>query len=452
MNAVEVNFDGLVGPTHNYAGLSYGNIASVEHGLTEANPKAAALQGLEKMKLLMDLGIPQAVLPPQERPHLPMLRNLGFSGSDSQVIDQASREAPFLLAACYSASSMWTANAATVSPSPDTRDGLVHFTPANMVSFLHRSMEAQFTARLLATIFDDRSAFAHHNTLPATAQFPDEGAANHTRLCRTYGEPGIELFVYGRKAFDQDDRGPQVFPARQSLEASTAVARLHALEPARTLFARQDPQAIDSGVFHNDVISVGNQHVFLYHAAAFSDGKQVIGELQRKFEACCRTELFPIEVTRDQVPLSDAVKTYLFNSQLVTLPDRTMCLIAPFESKENEKAGSLLEHLVAESNPISMVKFTDIRQSMKNGGGPACLRLRVVLTERELSVAREGVFLTEFRYRQLKTWVNHYYRDRLDPDDLADPQLAEESRSALDALTQILDLGSIYSFQGTPAA
>ena len=27
--AYEVNFDGLVGPTHNYAGLSYGNVASL---------------------------------------------------------------------------------------------------------------------------------------------------------------------------------------------------------------------------------------------------------------------------------------------------------------------------------------------------------------------------------------------------------------------------------------
>ncbi|MBM3300889.1 MAG: N-succinylarginine dihydrolase, partial [Deltaproteobacteria bacterium] len=419
-------------------------------GLTESNPRAAALEGLGKMKLLMDLGIPQAVLPPHERPDLWTLRDLGFCGTDYQIIAKAAREAPFLLAACYSASGMWTANSATVSPSPDTADGLVHFTPANLVSFFHRSIEQRFTAKVLEAIFNDQSAFVHHKALPGAAQFSDEGAANHTRLCKSYGEPGIELFVYGRKAFDRDDPGPSVFPARQSFEASAAIARLHRLDLSKTLFFRQNPEAIDAGVFHNDVISVGNQHVFVFHSGAFVDGDRVIGELRRTFEERCQAQLFVLEVTQDQLPASDAVKTYLFNSQLVTLPDQTMCLIAPLESKEHEKAGAMLAQLLAESNPISKVRFIDIRQSMKNGGGPACLRLRVVLTDTQLSLVHEGVLLTEQRYRQLEAWIHCHYRDRLNPQDLADPLLAEESRSALDALTQILQLGSVYDFQQNP--
>src|SRR5688500_13214854 len=115
MTAYEVNFDGLVGLTHNYGGLAVGNIAAAENALTDSNPREAALQGLAKMKYLADLGVRQGVLPPQERPTLGILRKLGFRGDDISVIGKAARAAPGLLRACCSASSMWVANAATVS-------------------------------------------------------------------------------------------------------------------------------------------------------------------------------------------------------------------------------------------------------------------------------------------------------------------------------------------------
>ena len=123
-SACELNIDGLVGPTHNYGGLSYGNVASQNNCQVASNPREAARQGLAKMKALMDMGFAQAVLAPQERPDVQALRACGFSGSDAQVIEKAAREAMPLLVASCSASSMWTANAATVSPSADTADGL----------------------------------------------------------------------------------------------------------------------------------------------------------------------------------------------------------------------------------------------------------------------------------------------------------------------------------------
>lgn len=447
MKGFEVNFDGLVGPTHNYAGLSYGNVASVEHALTVSNPKAAVLQGIEKMRLLMDLGLKQAVLPPQERPDMRSLRRLGFHGTDTQVISQAAREAPFVLAACYSASSMWAANAATVSPSADTDDGMVHFTPANLLSFFHRSLESRFTARVLKTIFNASTTFAHHDPLPATVQLADEGAANHSRLCTEYGGPGIEFFVYGRQGFNVADQGPSTFPARQTLEASSAIARLHRLLPPKTVYARQNPDVIECGVFHNDVISVGNQNVFLCHGHAFTDMRAVLDALKRTFRELCGNELIVREITPGEVPVEDAVASYLFNSQLVTLPDETMCLIAPIESRENRRAASFIDRLLQESNPISQLKFIDVRQSMKNGGGPACLRLRAVLTEREAALTHQGIYLTDSLYQGLKDWAERHYRDRLDPHDLTDPSLVQESHTALDALTQLLKLGSLYDFQ-----
>lgn len=438
--AYEVNFDGIVGPTHNYAGLSYGNIASQKHRHAISNPKAAALEGLAKMKYLADLGVKQAVLPPQLRPHFATLRRAGFEGSDAEVLRQAHREDPRLLAACYSASSMWAANAATVSPSADAHDRRVHFTPANLATQFHRSIEAPATAALLTEIFADEAVFAHHEPLPAGNYFADEGAANHTRLCGAYDSAGIEIFVYGRAA--SGGPAPVNFPARQSREASASIARLHRLDPSRTVFIQQSPAAIDAGVFHNDVVAVGNQNVLFYHASAFADADWAIDEIRRKFEASCGGRLFLIEVTQEQVPLAEAVETYLFNSQIVTLPDGTMALIAPIECDRNPRTTAYVKQLIGSGTPIRSAHFLDVRQSMNNGGGPACLRLRVALREAELSRVHSGVLLTDALYGSLVAWVERNYRDSLVPDDLADPKLAQESRQAMEELSQILGIST----------
>ena len=81
--------------------------------------EAGGLEGLEKMKFLAGLGVKQAVLPPHERPRLPTLRRLGFTGGDGDILAAVQRVDPTLLAAVSSALAMWAANAATVSPSAD---------------------------------------------------------------------------------------------------------------------------------------------------------------------------------------------------------------------------------------------------------------------------------------------------------------------------------------------
>lgn len=445
--AFEVNFDGIVGPTHNYAGLSYGNVASTKNKADASNPREAALQGLAKMKLLAELGLKQAILPPQERPDVAALRSLGFSGDDARILSQAAKEAPYLLAGVSSASSMWAANAATVSPSVDTSDGRVHFTPANLVSNFHRSLEHETTGRILKAIFKNDAVFAHHAALPPTEPFGDEGAANHTRLCAAYGEPGVEFFVYGKRAFDRAAPAPKKFPARQSLEASEAVARRHGLNPLRTVFARQNPAAIDAGAFHNDVVAVGNLNVLLYHEAAFAEEPIVIDRLEKSFSAACGSDPVLIRVTSGEVNLADAVTSYLFNTQLITLPDGNMTLVAPTECAETPSVKAFLDALLTRGTPIRGVRFADVRQSMRNGGGPACLRLRVVLTEGEIKESNPGVFLNDALYARLVAWVEKHYRDRLATADLADPDLLAESRTALDELTKILKLGNVYRFQ-----
>lgn len=443
MTVYEVNFDALVGPTHNYGGLSYGNLASQRNIHSISNPREAARQGLRKMQALYSLGLKQAVLPPQERPAVYVLRRLGFTGTDRQLIERAAREAPRLLCACSSASSMWAANAATVSPSADTLDGRVHFTPANLASTFHRSIEPPTTSRVLRAIFTDETHFRHHEPLPAVDHFADEGAANHTRLCSGHVASGVELFVYGKSAFAPGPL-PQRYPARQTLEASQAIARLHNLDPDRVVFAQQNPVAVDTGVFHNDVIAVGNENVLFYHEEAFADGPTVLGALQRRFG---EGPLHLIEVRSAQVSLTEAVASYLFNSQLLTLPDGGMALVLPEECRTTASVWTYLEALLEGDNPIQALHVFDLKQSMRNGGGPACLRLRVVLSGDELTAMNRSVLLDDRLFEDLNAWVDRHYRDRLSEADLADPSLLDECRTALDELTRLLDLGSIYPFQ-----
>ncbi|MEQ1962578.1 N-succinylarginine dihydrolase [Xenorhabdus khoisanae] len=446
MSGIEANFDGLVGMTHHYAGLSMGNKASMTHRGKESNPRKAALQGLMKMKALSDMGLVQGVLPPQQRPNLPALRLLGFTGSDEQVLNKAAQYSPLLLSKLSSASSMWTANAATVSPSADSADQRVHFTVANLNKKLHRSLESVTTSRALKATFSDQNHFVHHDPLPQHVDWGDEGAANHNRFCGEYGEAGVQLFVYGREAL-QEGIAPERYPARQTLEASQAVARLHQLEEARTVFAQQNPVAIDSGVFHNDVIAVSNRNVFFYHQQAFLNQQSVLAELREKMARLGQT-LMTVEVPAEQVTIQDAVESYLFNSQLLSRPDGNMTLVLPEECHLNHNVSSYLQSLIAEGNsPINKLHFFDLRESMRNGGGPACLRLRVVLNEKELAATNPATLMTPELYQRLTAWVEHNYRDSLYVADLADPQLLKEVYVALDELTQILKLGSIYEFQ-----
>ena len=436
-SARELNLDGLVGPTHNYAGLSFGNLASAKHGLSVSRPRQAALEGLATMKFVAGLGVPQAVLPPHPRPNLGALRRLGFSGSVERIIERAAKEAPRLLAAVYSSSAMWTANAATVSAGADTSDGKVHFTPANLVSHFHRSLETPVTTQLLKEIFPESDEFVHHEALPPSPALGDEGAANHSRVTASHGKRGVELFVYGSAP---GEAGPVSYPARQTLEASHAVARLHGLDPGRVLFLRQSPGAIDAGAFHNDVVAVANENVVLFHESAYAGGAEAAVRIRK----ACEFPVHLIEVPENRVSLRDAIETYLFNSQLVTLPGGKMALVAPVECQERESVRAYVEELIAADNPISAVHYLDVRQSMKNGGGPACLRLRVVLTEEQLGKMQQGVILTEKLYRELVEWVNRHYRETLTPDDLGDPKLALESANALHALYEILRLGSDF--------
>jgi succinylarginine dihydrolase len=433
--AHEVNFDGLIGPSHNYGGLSDGNLASAANAGDVANPREAALQGLEKMRMLVRHGLVQGVLPPLPRPNLDLLVSAGFHGTDAQIIEQAARTAPRLLKAAYSASSMWTANAATVSPSADTRDGRLHLTTANLSTMLHRSQEHPDTTASLVSIFADDERFAVHGALPMHPDFSDEGAANHVRLCASHGAAGVELFVYGRDA-GENMAG---FPARQTRLASESVARAHGLDPARSVFIRQSRAAIDAGAFHNDVVSVGALDTLFFHELAFEDSEVALSDIRSAAEGLF--DFKPVMVPAVEVPIEDAIRAYLFNSQLLKLPgEDRLVLVAPTETEETDSTRAYCERLVSNNGPIGKVVYADVRQSMRNGGGPACLRLRVVMTDDEIDACHQGVLLDEDTIDDLQEVVRKTYRDRLEAPDLADPEFANECRTAREALLEVLDL------------
>lgn len=431
-SAQEVNFDGLVGQTHTFSGLSSGNLASSKNAMRPSNPRAAALQGLSKMRVLYEHGLVQGVFPPHPRPDVAVLRSLGFSGSRDEVLGSASANDPALLWKVNSASAMWVANAATVSPSSGANDHRVHFTPANLVSHLHRSIETPFTTQILRTVFADSTHFVLHEALPASSEFGDEGAANHTRLSPSHGESGVELFVYGEDG-DSTYR-PGKFKARQTLLASKAVARNHGVQ---AVFAQQSPEAIDAGAFHNDVVSVGNSSLLLMHEKAFIDSGVVAAQLRDYVPG-----LVVVEVPDDLVSLRDAVASYLFNSQLVTLPEGGVGLVAEKRCAEHQGVQTVIDSLLAERH-ISEVIWVDLSESMRNGGGPACLRLRVELTNEELECVHQGFILDTAKIDLLEEWVVTHYRAELSPSDLGDPQLAREVEAALSALGGILDCADL---------
>ncbi len=434
-----MNFDGLLGPTHNYAGLSHGNVASKSNAGRVSSPRAGVLEGLEKMAFVASLGLPQGLFPPQERPRLDLLRALGFSGDDGQVLSRAQKEAPALLAAACSASPMWAANAATVTPSADSEDGRVHFTPANLVTTLHRSLEGEATGRMLRRVFVGER-FEVHAPLPLTPALGDEGAANHTRLVAGDDSAGLSLFVYGKRGLG-GGVAPKRFPARQTLEACEAVVRRHGVRWA--LHLQQSVDVIDAGVFHNDVIAVGSGSTLLWHERAFEDTDAV--DRIRAAAGALGIELRSWMVREAELSVGDAVRSYLFNSQLLQTASG-MVLVAPKEVEETPAAKAVVDRLLGEG--LAAAHYLDVRQSMRNGGGPACLRLRVSLTAAEQAAVLPGCVYSEALHGKLKAWAETHYREELAPEDLADPLLVEESHRALDALTGILGLGSdFYAFQ-----
>jgi succinylarginine dihydrolase len=413
VSITEINFDGIVGPSHNYAGLSLGNLASTRNAGDVSQPRAAALQGVDKMRANLALGLAQGIFLPHPRPHRQWLEQLGTTIEQAEAV---------IAANAMSASAMWAANAATVSPAPDTADGKCHLTVANLRTMPHRSHEWLSTYQQCRAAFADAAHFEFHAPVPPA--FGDEGAANHMRLAPAHDQPGLEIFVYGVSG--------GAFPVRQHLEASKAVARLNRLDPERMLFAQQSEEAIAAGAFHNDVVAVANERVLFAHEQAFADRDTLVAACER---------LVPgfeyVEVPAADVPLADAIRSYLFNAQLVTPPDGQPTLIVPSEARETPTVWRWIERHVAGNGPIRRVEVVDVRQSMANGGGPACLRLRVVADPASVD---PRFIVDPPKLDRIADVIRRYWPQQIHRDELQQPALIAEIENARGALLDALDL------------
>ena len=409
---VEINFDGLVGPSHNYAGLSPGNLAASHNAGTVSHPRAAALEGIAKMRANIALGLTQGLFLPHKRPDRTWLKSLATSPEQA---------ASWLRAASLSASPMWAANAATVSPAPDTADGRCHLTVANLMTMPHRSHEWPETLAQLRLAFAS-PAFAVHAPVPAP--FGDEGAANHMRLAPSHDAAGVEIFVHGV--------GGGGFPVRQHAEAGRAIARAHGLAPDRTLHVAQSEAAIAAGAFHNDVVAVADGLTLFAHQQAFADPQAFYADLRMRLP-----EVQIVEVPASAVPLGDAITSYLFNAQLVTLPEGGQALILPAEARETPTVWTWLEKMVAGNGPIRRLELVDVRQSMANGGGPACLRLRVVA---DPTTVDPRFLVDDTKLDRIAAVVEEHWPESIAPDQLSDPALWAQIEAARAALLDLLGL------------
>jgi succinylarginine dihydrolase len=418
----EVVFVGLPGITHHYGGLSADNVASGLNQGSESSPAQAALQAIMLMRHLKSLGVIVGMLPPQLRPHLPLLQEDGFNVDDapSRKLEQAS-----------SSSFMWAANAATVSPVCDSGDHNLHITTANLYTNPHRRIEAQATNNVLRQLFKNVPQATLHPPLNAGEGFRDEGAANHMRLTPSHDMPGLNVFVYG---------------GRQNIEASKEIAANHLLSGSQTLFLRQNPEVIAKGVFHNDVIAVSNENLLLVHERAYAGGMADIERIRTAYSTMYPEKPLQLIIVKEsELSVEESVHSYFFNSQIVTKANGKMAVIAPMEleSLYDAKALRLLERICADrKNTIDEFELLDLRQSMKNGGGPACLRLRIQMTIEQVGALSQhtGALMDEDRLSRLEKLVGLYYPGKLMPEDLRKLKLYENGRKLLAELGEMMKI------------
>ena len=431
---IEINIDGMIGPTHHFGGLGVGNMASLASRSQVSNPREAALEGLAKMELVAGMGIPQFYLPPPERPNWRWLESLGFSGDRRDVLRKCFDEAPSLLSAAYSSAFMWTANAGTVAPSNDTKDSRLHIVPANLCSNLHRGQEAAERRDQLRDLFCHLNDAQIHEPLPSLTALRDEGAANHMRLCSRDGQKAIHVFVYG----PSNEPHPTRFTPRQSELAARRVAGLMQLRDEDCVFVQQTARAIDAGVFHNDVIAMSNGNMMIYHEHAFENSDHGVETIQQRFNAKTGEAFAGIRVSESELSLEEAVRTYLFNSQLLSVDARAMEMISPSHCSESPAVVALIQRwLQDENNPIQRVRYLSLDQSMKNGGGPACLRLRAMLSIDQLSFLGDRFRVTETRMARLRSEVIQRYPASLSLSDLHRLDFAEQAIAAAKALAAL---------------
>ena len=134
-----------------------------------------------------------------------------------------------------------------------------------------------------------------------------------------------------------------------------------------------------------------------------------------------------VEVPDAEVPLADAIRSYLFNAQLVTPPDGAMTLVAPTECRDTPSVKAWIERHLASNGAIRRVEFVDVRQSMANGGGPACLRLRVACDPGDVD---PRFLVDEAKLDRLADVIAAHWPEEIASSDIQSPALVADIERA----------------------
>ena len=397
--------DTIIGPTYHYGGLALGNTHSLDHKHVVANPKKAALQGLSKMKLLRDHGISQYVLPAYVRDYKGLVQ--GYYNNQGDFEDNLKRlydENLDIFSSFFSASSAWLANAWTMTPSIDSSDGRYHVSPASLNACFHRQLDVKQTIAILTNRLCSKTYITCHHPSP----FFDEGAANMIRL--SAGGKGLYLFVSGSSDTKR-------FKSRHDKRSWQRLVSQHQLDPDYVIYLTQHPDAIDAGVFHNDVISFGVDDLLVVHENAFVDQPNYCDTILERYFSCFGTDLTLIQIPDSILPLKDAVNSYFFNSQLVRKDDNRYLLLVPSRCKGLPVMDYFVSIVAKKWESQLEIMVCDVEESIKNGGGPACLRNSMDVYDDPKLIFDDRYLFTLEKYDDFVRLVNQYYPSSLELND-----------------------------------
>ena len=266
-----------------------------------------------------------------------------------------------------------------------------------------------------------------------------------TRALRpTSAQPGVELFVYGRRGLRRRRRRRRAIRRGRRAKRREAIARRHGLDPARDAVRAAAP-----GQHRRRRVPQRRRRRRRRHVPALPRARvrRPAGGARRACATAVGGAFSALVIRDDELPLADAVGTYLFNSQLLPLRRRSLAARRAGGMPRASRSVAPARPARRDGSPIAEVLTFDLRQSMRNGGGPACLRLRVPLTDDDRRAMR-GERVPRCRARCGARRLDPPALSRpARPADLRDPALLDESRRALDELTGLLRLPSIYPFQ-----
>ena len=128
------------------------------------------------------------------------------------------------------------------------------------------------------------------------------------------------------------------------------------------------------------------------------------------------------------------------NYTIMLDPDYIELLGVLVETEHNAPARAFLDRLLAGNGPVHRVVPVDVRQSMANGGGPACLRLRVVADPATID---PRFLLDEAKAEIIERAIAGAWPEQIDTADIGKETLARAVVDARRVLLEAINLNAL---------